>query len=395
LDRSPGENDSLVGPGASLQGVTTFTYLPKLPVIVSLGGEKCGLSSHERSVLTAGPVRCSRLRKFGVLPTPFEVESEASGVSKGAARPSFGIDNRANGNVDNFAVSGQSRGGKPVKSDDKCSAPGDRIRILVSDTTRMGTQLILEALRQDDRFNVVGVLAAPKEFAAAVSDFKPNTAIIGIAATVDARKGFDLLRHAQARCPELQTVMLLDSSTREWVVEAFRAGARGILCRDDGLDALRECIYAVHLGQVWATSDQVGFVLEVFSRRWVPQAIVDKKGRGLLSRRELDVVRCVSEGMTNREVASHLHLSEHTVKNYIFRIFDKLGVSNRAELILYALNHSCTPESGHLPHWCEHCATGCRIESPVSPSDLRQQRCRKAERVDPETATVSRTRQVQ
>jgi DNA-binding NarL/FixJ family response regulator len=282
-----------------------------------------------------------------------------------------------------------------VKTDDLCGAKGDRIRVLVSDTTRMGTQLIVEALRQDERFDVVGVLAASKEFAAAVSDFKPHTAIIGMAATGDARKGFDLLRHAQARCPELQTVLLLDSSTREWVVEAFRAGARGIICRDDGLDALRKCVYAVHLGQVWATSDQVGFVLEVFSRRWVPQAIVDKKGRGLLSRRELDVVRCVSEGMTNREVASHLQLSEHTVKNYIFRIFDKLGVSNRAELILYALNHSCTPESGHLPHWCEQCATGCRIESPVSPSELRQQSCRKAESVDLGSGTVRRPRHVQ
>jgi len=280
----------------------------------------------------------------------------------------------------------------PVKSDDARRATAGPIRVLVADTTRMGTQLILEALRQDQRFNVVGVLAASKEFSAAVSDFKPHTAIIGTTAGGDVRKGFDLLRHVQACYPKLQTVMLFDSSTRELVVEAFRAGARGIICRDDGLDALRKCVYAVHLGQVWATSDQVGFLLEVFSRRWVPQAIVDTKGRGLLSRRELDVVRRVSEGMTNREVASHLHLSEHTVKNYIFRIFDKLGVSNRAELILYALSHSCTPEAGHLPHWCEHCATGCSIESPPV---LREQSCGKAKSVDQEIGADSRPRHVQ
>lgn len=282
-----------------------------------------------------------------------------------------------------------------MKSDATCNASGDRIRVLASDTTRMGTQLLVEALRQDKRFNIVGVLAASEAFGDAVSDFKPNVAIIATPSSGDVRKGFDLLRHTQARYPKLQTVILLEYSTREWVIGAFRAGARGIVCRDDGFDSLRKCVHAVSQGKIWATSDQLGFMLEVFSRRWVPEVIVDNKGRGLLSRRELDVVRCVSEGMTNRKVASHLHLSEHTVKNYIFRIFEKLGVSNRAELILFALNHSCTPELEHLPRWCEHCATGCRIEPPAAPSESKPQSNRKAESIDLRTRAVTRTRQVQ
>jgi len=205
-----------------------------------------------------------------------------------------------------------------------------------------------------------------------VSDFKPHIAVIGTGAIGDARKGFDLLRHVQARYPRLQAVMLLDSSTREVVVEAFRAGARGVICRDDGLDALRKCVYAVYLGQIWATSAQLGFVLDVFSRRWVPQTILDSNGRGLLSKRELDVVRCISEGMTNREVAAHLALSEHTVKNYIFRTFDKLGVSNRAELILYAINHSCAEESCICHHQGEQRTIAYRTAVPVSLPESRQ-----------------------
>jgi DNA-binding NarL/FixJ family response regulator len=137
-----------------------------------------------------------------------------------------------------------------VKRDDARGVPSDRIRVLVSDTTRMGTQLIIEALRQDKRFNVAGVPAASEAFGAAVSDFKPNIAIIGTTSRGDVRNGFDLLRYTQARYPRLHTVMLLDSSTREWVVEAFRAGARGIICRDDGLDSLRECVNAVNLGKI-------------------------------------------------------------------------------------------------------------------------------------------------
>ena len=227
---------------------------------------------------------------------------------------------------------------EPMTNSDTTSS-GGRIRVLVADGTRIGTQLMLEALRQDNRFDVLGVPMASEEFSSQISNFKPNVAVIGASANGHERAGFDLLWHALARYPELQAVMLLNSSRHDTVVEAFRAGARGIICWDDGLDVLRKCVYAVHLGQIWASSAQLGFVLEVFSQRWVPQAVVDSNGRALLSKRELDVVRCVSEGMTNRQIASQLKLSEHTVKNYLFRTFDKLGVSNRAELILYALNH--------------------------------------------------------
>ena len=66
--------------------------------------------------------------------------------------------------------------------------------------------------------------------------------------------------------------------------------------------------------------------------------VIDARGAALLSRREQEVVRCVAEGLSNREIAQRLGLTEHTVKNYLFRIFDKLGVSSRVELILYAVS---------------------------------------------------------
>ena len=269
-------------------------------------------------------------------------------------------------------------------------ANGAAIRVLVADSTRMGTQLILEALRQDNRFTAVGVLAAPAEIATHVSEFKPNVVVIGVRANGNARADFDLLWRKQLRGANIHAVMLLEASTHDLVVNAFRAGARGVICRDDGLDALRKCIHAVHGGQIWANSAQLGFLLEVFSRRWVPETIVDSQGRSLLSKRELDVVRCVSEGMTNKEIASHLTLSEHTVKNYIFRTFDKLGVSNRAELVLYAINHGCTQPPG-APVWCEQC-TATRIEAPAPPVESRPPSYRKALNVDFGGATVRRPR---
>ncbi|HWC18741.1 MAG TPA: response regulator transcription factor [Terriglobales bacterium] len=229
--------------------------------------------------------------------------------------------------------------------------PAERIRVLVSDDTRLGIQLMLETLRQDARFEVLGVASVAEPLSFQIAEFKPHVTVISAGATAPGRAGFDLLWHALHQYPKLQAVMLLDSSTHESVVEAFRAGARGIVCWDDGLDVLRECVHAVYLGQIWASNAQLGLLLEVFSRRWTPQVVVDSRGQSLLSKRELDVVRCVSEGMTNREIASRLKLSEHTVKNYLFRTFDKLGVSNRAELILYALNHSGSLRGGEQEGW--------------------------------------------
>src|SRR6202022_2436248 len=75
----------------------------------------------------------------------------------------------------------------------------------------------------------------------------------------------------------------------------------------------------------------------------------DARGALLLSKREQEVVRCVSEGLTNREIASRLKLSGHTVKNYIFKIFDKLGVSTRVELVLYAFSHRESSPSPTVP----------------------------------------------
>jgi len=92
---------------------------------------------------------------------------------------------------------------------------------------------------------------------------------------------------------------------------------------------------SVHQGQVWANSSELRYLLEAL-RESEPMRLVDSRGEAILSKREQDVVRCVAEGLSNREIASRLKLTEHTVKNYLFRIFDKLGVSSRVEVVLYA-----------------------------------------------------------
>jgi DNA-binding NarL/FixJ family response regulator len=131
--------------------------------------------------------------------------------------------------------------------------------------------------------------------------------------------------------------MLLDSRDREQVVDAFRGGAKGVFFRTDLVDSLCKSIWSVHQGQIWAASDDLECTLEAFTNA-APLRIVDAKGSQILSKREEQVVALLAEGLSNREISERLRLSHHTVKNYLFKIFDKLGLSSRVELILYAVN---------------------------------------------------------
>ena len=118
-------------------------------------------------------------------------------------------------------------------------------------------------------------------------------------------------------------------------MEAFRCGARGVFCRIEPLKLLSKCIQCVSLGQVWANSTELRYLLDALGET-MPMRIIDSHGAGNLSKREQEVVRAVAEGLSNREIAQRLSLTEHTVKNYLFRIFDKLGVSKRVEVVLFA-----------------------------------------------------------
>ena len=121
----------------------------------------------------------------------------------------------------------------------------------------------------------------------------------------------------------------------ELVVEAFSAGAKGVVCQAEPLEVLCKCIRRVHAGQIWANTRELKWVMKALGNR-EPVRVVSAKGLSLLTQRQEQIVNMVIEGLPNPEIAEKLDLSAHTVKNYLFRIYEKLGISNRTELILYA-----------------------------------------------------------
>jgi two-component system nitrate/nitrite response regulator NarL len=212
----------------------------------------------------------------------------------------------------------------------------DSIRVLIVGV-RMYTQLLAHALRRDQNFDAVE--AGSEEAAAAASNYRPHVAVIDAGSDREPSKPSDIVRQLRVLHPDTQIVILLESNRPQLVVAAFRAGAHGVLSRDESVDVLKKCICSVHRGQVWASSDELRLVLETL-RSAFPSQLIDFGGKPLLSKREQDVVRGIAEGMTNREIAEHLKLSVHTVKNYVFKIFDRLGVFNRVEVALYAMSQA-------------------------------------------------------
>ena len=137
-------------------------------------------------------------------------------------------------------------------------------------------------------------------------------------------------------------VILLDCDSTAWqperVVNAFRDGARGVFYRSHSLKSLSKCIQAVHQGQIWASNEDLEHLMKALSHL-KPLHLNNSEGMPLLTRREEDVVRLVADGLKNREIAQRLKVKEHSIRNYIYRIFEKLGVSSRVELILYVFSH--------------------------------------------------------
>jgi len=193
--------------------------------------------------------------------------------------------------------------------------------------------LISDVLRRDRSLAITDATESAVLLAAA--DLRPDVAFVSANMEGDPYAGFEVLRGLRSSLPKTRVVMLLDCSECEPVVEAFHAGARGVFCRSDSLEMLTRCVHRVHEGQLWVSATQLEFVLGTLMEAPATH-LVDARGTALISKREQDVVRWLVEGFTNREIGTELKISENTVKNYLLRIFDKLGVSSRMEVAIYA-----------------------------------------------------------
>jgi DNA-binding NarL/FixJ family response regulator len=213
-----------------------------------------------------------------------------------------------------------------------------QINLIIAVESRMDGQLFKKALeRPRQRLKVISCPVSKEEIAHSIQNNPLDIALVSESLQDGHLTGFRILSELRAISPKARSIMLLKKNNLELVLDAFRAGAKGVFCRTDSLTNLPKCIRCVHNGQIWANSTQLDQLTESLSKT-APLKINGTSGRWALSKRDDQIVKLVVEGFSNREVAHKLSLTEHAVSNHLLRIYEKLGISSRVELVL------CSPK---------------------------------------------------
>ncbi len=229
----------------------------------------------------------------------------------------------------------------------RCSSDAT-ICVLVVLADTLTANLLTSALGRQRQFTVIHCTPDLSCVLQSITNTSPDVVIVGANLP---HAGIPLLRQMRKNYPSARPIVLLEASKQRHLVPSlFQAGTKGIFDRSKyDIRMLGRCIRCVAAGQIWATSEELGLVMDSFAETPSLQ-IVSSGGQILLTNREKEVVQLVAEGCGNREVAQQLGLSEHTVKNYLFNLFEKLGISSRAELVMYVMAHSdnnktCPPKA--------------------------------------------------
>jgi len=208
------------------------------------------------------------------------------------------------------------------------------INLIIAVESRMDGQLFKKALeRPRQRLKVVSCAVSKEEIAHSIERHALDIALVSESLQDGHLTGFRILSELRTLSPRTRTIMLLKTNNPELVVDAFRAGARGVFCRTDSLHFLPKCIRVVHNGQIWASSKQLERIMDSLAKA-SPLKMAPVSGRRPLTKREDEIVKLTVEGRSNREIANKLGLGEHSVGDHLVRIYQKLGIASRVELVL-------------------------------------------------------------
>ena len=208
------------------------------------------------------------------------------------------------------------------------------IRILIADDHSIFRDGVRKLLEAEGGFTIVGEATNGTEALGLVNELRPDVLLLDI--SMPELTGLEVLRRLPKQTAPLRTILLTASVEKSEIIEALLLGAHGIVPKQSASRMLFKSIRTVMAGEFWVSRDLVSDLVETL--RGPSSSGVGAKTMGL-TRRELEVIAAVVEGQVNKDIAQTFHISEYTVKHHLTRIFDKLGVSNRVELAMFAVNH--------------------------------------------------------
>jgi DNA-binding NarL/FixJ family response regulator len=226
------------------------------------------------------------------------------------------------------------------------SLPGaakPKIRIVVADDHPIFRDGLCKLLALEEDFEVVAQAQDGREVLDVLQQYEPDILLLDL--KMPGLDGLGTLQRLQAARNRTRVIVLTASDDKNEFVQAMKLGTSGIVLKQTATDLLIKSIRKVHAGEIWLDSHTTAAVIRQFvSSEDVPPpphaapAAPRERERSPLSQREREIVALVAQGFKNKEMAEKMFISEQTVKNHLHNIFDKLGVSDRLELALYAIH---------------------------------------------------------
>jgi two-component system, NarL family, nitrate/nitrite response regulator NarL len=208
------------------------------------------------------------------------------------------------------------------------------IRILVADDHAIFRDGLRKLLEVADDVQIVGEASNGVECVKMLGKFKPDILLLDL--RMPEKDGLGVLEEVNFDSLPTRVIVLTAAEDDRDVVRAMRLGARGVVLKQSASDLLLKSIRKVYDGEIWLDNRMTAEVIDAFKKS---SESGQRREKPLLSDREKEIVQLVAQGFRNREIGEKLFISEQTVKNHLHNIFDKLGVSDRLELALYAIHH--------------------------------------------------------
>ena len=209
-------------------------------------------------------------------------------------------------------------------------SPAGTIRVILADDHPLVLNGLYHLLREYPEFEVLERCSSGAEAVAAVQRHRPHVLVLDL--MMPGMDGLAVARELQRTGPSPNIVLLTAQLHEDQLIEALHLGIKGFVLKEMATRLLVECLRRVHAGGQWLEKDSASRAMAKLVRR-------EAKGREiatLLTPREIEVVRMVATGMTNKEIASQLHIADGTVKIHLHNIYEKLNINRRAELVRVA-----------------------------------------------------------
>jgi len=211
------------------------------------------------------------------------------------------------------------------------------INIVISDDHALFREGLRKLLEAEPGMRIVGEAVDGEETITVVGQLKPHVLLLDL--LLPKLSGLEVLAELSKLGTQTRTIMLTAAIEREQVIEALQLGVRGIVLKHSALQLLLKSIRCVNEGQYWIGQEGVSDLIHALRRMKPSHSASGIKQNFGLSSREMEVIALIVAGYTNKDLARELGISENTAKHHLTNIFDKLGVSNRLELVLYAVDH--------------------------------------------------------